>query len=121
MRRAQYDLDDFLKQIRQIQKMGSISSILGMIPGAGALRAKMPGEIDERRIKRMEAMICSMTMWERQHPDKINGSRRRRISAGSGMTPADLNQLLSQFKQMQKMMKQLASGKGRGLAGLGIR
>jgi signal recognition particle subunit SRP54 len=121
MRRAQYDLDDFLKQIRQIQKMGSISSILGMIPGAGALRAKMPGEIDERRIKRMEAMISSMTMWERQHPDKINGSRRRRISAGSGMTPADLNQLLSQFKQMQKMMKQLASGKGRGLAGLGIR
>jgi len=122
MRRAQYDLDDFLKQIRQIQKMGSISSILGMIPGAGALRAKMPaGEIDERRIKRMEAMISSMTMWERQHPDKINGSRRRRVSAGSGMTPADLNQLLSQFKQMQKMMKQLASGKGRGLAGLGLR
>jgi signal recognition particle subunit SRP54 len=121
MRRAQYDLGDFLKQLRQIQKMGSISSILGMIPGAGALQAKMPGEIDERRIKRMEAMISSMTVWERQHPDKINGSRRRRISAGSGMTPADLNQLLSQFKQMQKMMKQLASGKGRGLAGLGIR
>ena len=63
----------------------------------------------------MEAMISSMTMWERQHPDKINGSRRRRVALGSGTTPADINQLLAQFKQMQKMMKQMASGNMRGL------
>jgi signal recognition particle subunit SRP54 len=112
MRKAQFDLDDFLKQLRQIQKMGSISSILEMIPGAGALRAKIPtANLDERRIKRMEAMISSMTMYERQHPDKINGSRRKRIAGGSGTTPADLNQLLGQFRQMQKMMRQMMSGK----------
>jgi signal recognition particle subunit SRP54 len=61
-----------------------------------------------------------MTMWERQHPERINGSRRHRIAAGSGTTPADVNALLNQFKQAQKMMKSLASGKGRGLAGLSL-
>ena len=121
MRRAQFDLDDFLKQLRQLQKMGSIASVLEMIPGARSLRAKLPADVDDRKIKRMEAMLSSMTMWERQHPDRINGSRRKRIASGSGTTPADLNQLLGQFRQMQKMMKQLASGKGRrGLAGMGL-
>ena len=121
MRKAQFDLDDFLKQLRQIQKMGSLSSILEMIPGAGALRAKMPNaNLDDRRVKRMEALISSMTLWERQHPDKINGSRRKRISQGSGTTPADVNQLLGQFHQMQKMMKQMMSGKGRGPLGMGL-
>jgi signal recognition particle subunit SRP54 len=115
MRKAQFDLDDFLKQLQQIQKMGSISSILEMIPGARALRNKLPQDVDEKKMKRMEAMISSMTMWERQHPDKINGSRRRRVALGSGTTPADINQLLAQFKQMQKMMKQMASGNMRGL------
>jgi signal recognition particle subunit SRP54 len=121
MRKAQFDLDDFLKQLRQIQKMGSISSILEMLPGTGALRNKLPASVDEKKIKRMEAMLSSMTMYERQHPDRINGSRRRRIANGSGTTPADLNQLLSQFRQMQKMMKQLASGNMRALQGLGGR
>ncbi len=121
LRKAQFDLDDFLKQLQQIQKMGSLSSILEMIPGAGALRAKMPNaNLDDRRVKRMEALISSMTLWERQHPDKINGSRRKRISQGSGTTPADVNQLLSQFHQMQKMMKRMMSGKGRGLLGMGL-
>jgi signal recognition particle subunit SRP54 len=119
MRKAQFDLDDFLKQLRQIQKMGSISSILEMLPGTGALRNKLPQNVDEKKIKRMEAMLSSMTMYERQHPDRINGSRRRRIANGSGTTPADLNQLLGQFRQMQKMMKQLASGNMRALQGLG--
>jgi signal recognition particle subunit SRP54 len=121
LRKAQFDLDDFLKQLQQIQKMGSLSSILEMIPGAGALRAKMPSaNLDDRRVKRMEALISSMTLWERQHPDKINGSRRKRISQGSGTTPADVNQLLGQFHQMQKMMKQMMSGKGRGPLGMGL-
>ena len=118
MRKAQSDLDDFLTQLRQIQKMGSISSILEMIPGARGLRNKLPQDVDEKKMRRMEAMISSMTMWERQHPNKINGSRRRRMATGSGTTPADINQLLAQFKQMQKMMKQLASGNMRGLQGL---
>ena len=118
MRKAQFDLDDFLTQLRQIQKMGSISSILEMIPGARGLRNKLPQDVDEKKMRRMEAMISSMTMWERRHPNKINGSRRRRMATGSGTTPADINQLLAQFKQMQKMMKQLASGNMRGLQGL---
>ena len=120
IRRAQYNLDDFLTQLRQLQKMGSIASILEMVPGMRALRGKMPTDVDEHRLKRMEAMISSMTMWERQHPDRINGSRRKRVATGSGTTPADLNQLLGQFRQMQKMMKQLVSGKRRGLAGMGL-
>jgi signal recognition particle subunit SRP54 len=122
MRKAQFDLEDFLTQIRQIQKMGSIASIMEMVPGMRGLRNRLPQNVDEKRIKRLEAIISSMTMWERQHPDKINGSRRKRIASGSGTTPADVNQLLAQFKQMQKMMKQLASGKlnKRSLAGLGL-
>ena len=76
--------------------------------------------LDDRRVKRMEALISSMTLWERQHPGKINGSRRKRISQGSGTTPADVNQLLGQFHQMQKMMKQMMSGKGRGPLGMGL-
>ncbi len=122
MRRAEFDLDDFLKQLRQIQKMGSLASIMEMIPGARALRSKLPTNgIDDKRIKRVEAMICSMTLWERRHPDRINGSRRRRIAVGSGTTAADVNQLLAQFKQMQKMMKQFTSGKGRrSLMGIGL-
>ena len=127
MRRAQFDLDDFLKQLQQIQNMGSLASILEMVPGArgmpGArgLRSKLPsGALDEKRLRRTEAMISAMTMWERQHPDRINGSRRKRIADGSGTTPADINQLLNQFRQMQKLMKQMASGKRRGLAGMGL-
>ncbi|MEX2599079.1 MAG: signal recognition particle protein [Dehalococcoidia bacterium] len=121
MRRSELDLDDFLKQLRQLQKMGSLSSIMEMIPGARGLRSKLPTNgLDEKRLKRVEAMICSMTLWERRHPDRINGSRRRRIAVGSGTTPADINQLLSQFKQMQKMMKQFASGKKRSLMGMSL-
>ncbi len=121
MRRAQFDLDDFLKQLQQIQNMGSLASILEMLPGARGLRSKLPADaLDEKRLRRTEAMISSMTMWERQHPDRINGSRRKRIADGSGTTPADINQLLNQFRQMQKLMKQMASGKKRGLAGMGL-
>ncbi len=121
MRRAQFDLDDFLKQLQQIQNMGSLASILEMLPGARGLRSKLPsGALDEKRLRRTEAMISSMTMWERQRPDRINGSRRKRIADGSGTTPADINQLLNQFRQMQKLMKQMASGKRRGLAGMGL-
>jgi signal recognition particle subunit SRP54 len=112
MRKAQFDLEDFLKQIKQIQKMGSLASIMEMVPGFGALRSKMPqGAMDDGRLKRIQALISSMTLWERRHPDAISGSRKRRIATGSGTTPAEVNQLLNQFRQTQKMMKQMASGK----------
>ena len=119
LRRAQFDLDDFLQQLRQLQKMGPLSSLLEMLPGARGLRSQLPaGGVDERRVRRIEAIISSMTRWERQHPDRINGSRRRRVAQGSGTTPADINQLLSQFRQMQKMLKQLASGQSNALGAL---
>ena len=121
MRRAELDLNDFLNQLRQLQRMGPLSSILEMIPGARGLGAKLPtGPEGEQRLRRSEAVISSMTMWERRHPERINGSRRRRIANGSGMTPADVNQLITQFQQMRKMMKQLASGKKKNLRGLGL-
>lgn len=112
MRKAQFDLEDFLKQIKQVQKMGSLASIMEMVPGFGALKNKMPKDaMDDGRLKRIEALISSMTLWERRHPDAIGGSRKRRIATGSGTTPAEVNQLLNQFRQTQKMMKQMASGK----------
>mgnify|MGYP001439795753 FL=1 len=122
IRKSQFDLNDFLGQLEQVQKMGSISSILDMLPGASKVKSQLPSaDLSEQKLRRTKAMISSMTMWERQHPDRINGSRRRRIAQGSGMTPADLNQLLNQFKHMQKMMKQFATGSKRGLSGFGIK
>ena len=121
VRRAQFDLDDFLQQLRQIQNMGSLASLMQMVPGFRALSSRMsPDALDDGRLKRLEAIISSMTQWERRHPDQLTGSRRRRVAAGSGTTPADVNQLLGQFKQMQKVMKRLSSGKVRSLSGLGL-
>ncbi len=121
MRRAELDLNDFLDQLRQLQRMGPLSSILEMVPGARGLRSKLPsGPEGEQRLRRSEAIISSMTMWERRHPERINGSRRKRIADGSGTNPSDVNQLLSQFQQMRKMMKQLSSGRKGSLRGLGL-
>ncbi len=121
MRRAEFDLDDFLQQLRQLQRMGPLASLLDMLPGAGGMRGKLPaGAFDERRIRRAEAIISSMTMWERRRPERIDGSRRRRIAAGSGAAPSEVNQLLSQFRQMRKMLKAAASGNNRALSRLGI-
>ena len=118
LRKAQFDLDDFLEQLRQLQRMGPLSSLLGMLPQA--FRTRLPaGNIDEKRVKRLEALISSMTMAERRNPDIIQGSRRKRIAMGSGGSVQEVNQLLNQFRQMQKMMRQMASGK-RGLAGIGL-
>ena len=119
LRKAQYNLDDFLGQIRQVQRMGSVSSLLGMLPQA--FRSKLPmTDIDDKGVKRMEAIISSMTLWERRHPDNVTGGRRRRIAMGSGVTVQEVNQLLTQFRQMQKLMRQVATGRGRGLLGMGL-
>ena len=111
-RQASFDLEDFLTQIQSVKKMGSLSSVMEMIPGMGQLSKKMPmGDLDDGRVERIEAIIRSMTPQERQRPEILNGSRRRRISKGSGTTPADVNQLLNQFKQTQKMMKQMSKSR----------
>ena len=111
-RQASFDLEDFLTQIQSVRKMGSLSSVMEMVPGMSQLTKKMPmGDLDDGRMERIEAIIRSMTPQERQRPDILNGSRRRRISKGSGTTPADVNQLLNQFKQTQKMMKQMSKSR----------
>jgi signal recognition particle subunit SRP54 len=108
-REASFDLEDFLTQIQAVKKMGSLSQIMDMIPGMGQMSSKIKnGALDDSQIGRVEAIIRSMTREERQKPDIINGSRRRRIAMGSGTTPQDINQLLNQFRQTQKMMRQLS-------------
>lgn len=114
MRESTFTLDDFLDQLRQIRKMGGIEQMISMMPGANADALK--GAIDEKQMSRTEAIVLSMTAEERQNPAVINGSRRRRIAAGSGTGVEDVNRLLRQFDQMKKMMKQMAGpgGKRRG-------
>ena len=108
-RQASFDLEDFLEQIQSVRKMGSLSQIMEMIPGMGQMSKQLPaGDLDESRIERIEAIIRSMTPDERQRPEILNGSRKRRISRGSGTTPQDVNQLLNQFKQTQKLVKQVS-------------
>ena len=112
MRQDQFTLDDFLKQLKQIRKMGPLTSVLGMMPGMGkAMKELRSANLDDRELDRLEAMILSMTPEERANPDVIRGSRRRRIAAGSGTNVQAVKQLTKQFEQMRKMMKQLASGK----------
>ena len=107
-REATFDLEDFLEQLQNVKKMGSLSQIVEMMPGMSQLSKKMPQEFDEDQLKRVEAIIRSMTQAERHHPEIINGSRRRRIARGSGTTAQDINQLLNQFRQTQKMMRQFS-------------
>jgi signal recognition particle subunit SRP54 len=108
MRKNQFTLEDFYSQLQQIKKMGSISSLIEMIPGIG--KAMRGVEVDEKSFTRIEAMILSMTQEERTKPAIINGSRRKRIALGSGTTVQDVNRLLKQFTEMQKMMKRLTKG-----------
>jgi signal recognition particle subunit SRP54 len=120
IKKNQFDLNDMLQQFQTIKKMGSMTDILGMIPGMGSLRGKInPKDIDENQMARTEAIIHSMTMAERENPTIINGSRRKRIADGSGTTTTQVNQLLNQFKQMQKMMKKISGPGGkRALMGM---
>src|SRR5881227_831788 len=109
MRENRFTLDDFLEQLQQIRKMGPLTGLLKMIPGMGA---QMRGlTVDDRELDRVQAIITSMTPYERAHPEVLNGSRRRRIAHGSGTTIQAVNQLVKQFGQMQKVMKQMAGGK----------
>ncbi len=113
IRTASFTLEDFVEQLQQIKKMGSLGQVLEMVPGMSQFMRNpaMAAALDERQFARVEAIIYSMTMAERHNPAIIDGSRRRRIAAGSGTTPKEVNQLLSNFRQMQSLMKSLASGK----------
>jgi signal recognition particle subunit SRP54 len=104
--KGKFDLDDFLNQLKNIKKMGNVSKLLAMIPGAGNL------EIDDNEFVQVEAMIQSMTAAERHNPDLVDGSRRRRIASGSGTTVADVNRLLKEFDQARVMAKQMSGGRG---------
>jgi signal recognition particle subunit SRP54 len=109
MRENRFTLDDFLEQLQQVRRMGPLQGLLKMIPGMGQQMGGM--QVDEREFDRIQAIITSMTPHERAHPEVLNGSRRRRIAHGSGTTIQAVNQLVKQFGQMQKVMKQLSSGK----------
>ena len=104
-----FDMNDLLEQMRQMHKMGPLSQVLSMIPGAGKIKDE-DAERGEREMKKIEAMICSMTVKERLKPSIIDPSRKRRIAAGSGTRVEDVNRLLRQFEQMQKLMKQFLGG-----------
>ncbi|MBD5606655.1 MAG: signal recognition particle protein, partial [Candidatus Eremiobacteraeota bacterium] len=109
-RKNEFTLDDFLSQLRQVRKMGSMTDILKMIPGMSKALPK-DFAIDDKDINRVEAIICSMTRQERYKPDILNASRRRRIALGSGTQVADVNRLVKQFEQSRQMMKQMGGGK----------
>lgn len=118
MRKASFDLEDFRTQMRRIKKLGSLDSILKMIPGMGGLREKLAeanGAMPEKEMARTEAIINSMTMAERRNPDILNGSRRARIARGAGVTVQQVNQLVRQFEQMRQMMKGMMGGKAKGM------
>ena len=106
MMKGQFDLEDFLEQLQKIKSMGPLSQLMDMIPGLGGQLRQAKAEISDDDYKKVEAIIRSMTPWERRHPEKISNQRRRRIARGSGRDRQEVNQLLSQFKDMQKMMGQ---------------
>lgn len=117
IRKSQFDLDDFLDQLQHLQRMGPLTSIVDMLPGFGRAKQKLSGsDLDDNQTKRMAAVISSMTPWERRHPDRISGSRRRRIALGSGTSPQAVNQLLGRFREVQKMLHQIASGREPGFS-----
>ena len=111
VRTASFNLDDFLSQLREIKKIGPLGQLAEMIPGMSQLAKRLPDGTEEKQLKKVEAIILSMTPDERHNPSIIDGSRRGRIARGSGVKPQDINQLLNQFRQMQKLMKMGARGK----------
>lgn len=124
LKKSQFDLEDFKAQLQQIKKMGSIDSILGMIPGVGKMMKQLQGaQPSEKELKRIEAIIDSMTRAERANHSIINGSRRLRIAKGSGTSVQEVNQLLKRFTEAQRVMKQLQKlgpkGLMKGMGGLG--
>lgn len=132
MRNAEFTFDDFLEQMEQVKKLGPLDQLMDMIPGMGKVKQMKDIKVDEKQMGRVEAIVHSMTKQEKQNPDMINHSRRKRIATGSGTTLADVNRLIKQFDEMRRMMKQFSDmmgpkGKGNkmmkqlGKAGKGMR
>ncbi len=116
---GQLDLNDFVQQMQQVRKMGPIGDLLSMMPGMGNIKRQLQAtQIDDTFFKSMEAIVFSMTPLERHNPDLINGSRRKRIAEGSGTIPADVNQLLKQWKEAKKLMQAMASGRTAKMLGI---
>ena len=117
IRKNEFDLNDFLEQMQQVKKMGPIKNILGMMPGMGNMKID-ESDINEKALAHVEAIVCSMTPKERSNPALLNGSRRKRIAAGSGRSIQEVNRTMKQFEDMKKMMKQITEmgkpGKKRG-------
>jgi signal recognition particle subunit SRP54 len=111
IQKSGFNLEDFLDQLKTIRKMGPITQIVEMLPGVSKLASRLPDGAQEAQLKKVESIVLSMTPEERRNPSIIGGSRRKRIARGSGTATHDVNQLLSQFSQMQKLMKMGASGK----------
>ncbi len=109
MRKKEFDLDDYLAQLRQVKKMGSFSSLLKLIPGMNQLKDI---KVDDKEFEKIEAMICSMTKQEKRNIKILNGSRRQRIAKGSGTSVQEVNKFIKSFEMTQKMMKQLKNNKG---------
>ena len=113
IKEATFDLEDFLQQMQAVKKMGPMSQVMEMIPGFSSMKNKIGADnLDGSHLSKAEAIIYSMTLSERQRPEQIGGSRRRRIARGSGTSPQDVNQLLNQFKQIKKLMKDMSSPRG---------
>lgn len=110
-----FDLEDFREQLGQMQNMGGMMGMMNKLPGMNNLPDDVKDKVDDKMFKQMEAIINSMTMKERQRPELIKGSRKKRIAAGSGTQVQDVNRLLKQFTQMQKMMKKMQKGGMRGM------
>jgi signal recognition particle subunit SRP54 len=119
IRKQQFGLDDFLEQMKQVRRMGPVGNLIGMLPGFGQLKQLKGVKVDERELDRIEAIVTSMTLQERRNPQIIDGSRRKRIAHGSGTTVQAVNQLIKQFGQMQKIMRQVQQGKIPSLQQLG--
>ncbi len=118
MKKNQFDFEDYLESINQMKKMGGIGALLGMLPGMGGSQMKqIEDAVDEKKMARIEAIILSMTVKERQNPDLLNPSRKRRIAGGAGVDISEVNRLVKQFEQSKKMMKQMPGLMGRGKAG----
>ncbi len=119
MKKGKFDFEDYLESMKQMRNMGGLSSILGMLPGMGVKAADLEGIVDEKQLKRMEAIVLSMTPEERRNPKLLNPRRKHRIARGAGVDIAVVNRFIKQFEQSQKMMKQFGGGgkRGRGMFG----
>lgn len=120
LRKAEFTLEDFQTQMEQVRKMGGLSSIVGMLPGAGQLKGLKDMDVDDGQLDRINAIINSMTLQERRKPKVLNGQRRERIANGSGTSVTEVNQLIKQFTQAKKLMKQMQKQQGKRGGGFGM-